>query len=110
MPYLLLQTDIIECDFAKEWMQDFEAFQKALDSQRSATLDGLDAADGPSVDCDSSQYMTSLTSSMALVLDEFYSDLKSCGVSSLTGEGISRFLELVTEAKAEYYNVGFYND
>ncbi|CDS42487.1 GPN loop GTPase 1 [Echinococcus multilocularis] len=106
LPFICVfnKTDIIECDFAMEWMQDFEAFQRALDAQRSAVLDGVDGVDGPLVDCDSSQYMTSLTSSMALVLDEFYNDLKSCGVSSVSGDGMPRFLELVKDAIVEYYN------
>lgn len=103
-----LQTDVIDCDFAIEWMRNFEAFQRALDAQRSATLDGVDWVDGPFVDSDSSQYMTSLTNSMALVLDEFYNDLKSCGVSSFSGDGMPRFLELVKDATAEYYNVSFF--
>ncbi len=89
-------------------MRDFEAFQTALDAQRAATGDGMDAADGPCVDSDTSQYMTSLTSSMSLVLDEFYSDLRSCGVSSVTGEGMSKFMELVGDATEEYFKVSLY--
>ncbi|VDM18331.1 unnamed protein product [Hydatigera taeniaeformis] len=87
LPFICVfnKTDVIECDFAVEWMRDFEAFQKALDAQRSTTL----------------------TNSMALVLDEFYNDLRSCGVSSFSGDGIPRFLELLMDATAEYYNASF---
>ncbi|VDK43623.1 unnamed protein product [Taenia asiatica] len=106
LPFICVfnKTDVIECDFAVEWMRDFEAFQRALDAQRSVALGEVDWVDRPFVDSDSSQYMTSLTNSMALVLDEFYNDLKSCGVSSFSGDGMPRLLELVKDATAEYYN------
>lgn len=39
---------------------------------------------------------------MSLALDEFYSNLRYVGVSSITGSGFDKFLEEVDNAKIEY--------
>ncbi|VEL33800.1 unnamed protein product [Protopolystoma xenopodis] len=92
-------------------MRDFEAFQDALSARQPGYGGPPEAVDsggcggvaGGPLGC--SPYMASLTSSMCLVLDEFYTNLRCCGVSSITGEGMSRLIELVDEAKQEYFNV-----
>ncbi|GAA47713.1 xpa-binding protein 1 [Clonorchis sinensis] len=107
LPFLVVlnKTDIIDCGFAIEWMRDFEAFQDALAGSRST--DGpieleMDSGSGNS---GTSPYMTSLINSMSLVLDEFYNELRCCGVSSITGEGMDKLLQEINLATNEYHEV-----
>lgn len=92
LPFIVVmnKTDVVDSSYAVEWMRDFEAFQEALYAEE---LGGTE---------ESASYMTNLTRSMALALDTFYADLKCCGVSSHTGQGMDEFLKLVDEAVDEY--------
>lgn len=79
------KIDITNHKFAIDWLTDFETFQDALTSDTS--------------------YMSSLTRSMSLVLEEFYSNLTAVGISAVTGEGVVDFFSAVTQATHEYYKV-----
>jgi len=94
LPFILVfnKTDAQPHDFALEWMQDFEAFQRALHDPAGH---GRDANGEPS-------YMNSLMGSMCLVLDEFYNHLRAVGVSAMTGAGMKEFFAAVEDARKEY--------
>ena len=103
LPMILVfnKTDVQDAEFAKEWMTDFEAFQRSLDEEQQAgSFGGMEGSSGGS---GGSGYMGSLLNSMSLMLEEFYSHLSVVGVSAMTGAGIKEFFEAVDE-KAEEFN------
>ena len=78
------KTDIIPFDFAKEWMTEFDCFLDALKPSESG-------------------YMASLSRALCLSMEEFYRQLRTSGVSSLTGDGMELFQSCVDEAVKEYH-------
>ncbi|TYZ59510.1 hypothetical protein PybrP1_002713 [[Pythium] brassicae (nom. inval.)] len=78
------KIDVLRHDFAQEWMTDFEAFQAALDQAQDES------------------YMGSLSRSLSLVLEEFYNNLRSVGVSAATGEGMAELFAAVDAAAQQY--------
>lgn len=88
LPFVIVfnKVDVAPHDFAIEWMEDFEAFQTALDEESAK----------------SDQYITSLTRSMSLALDEFYTTIHAVGVSAATGAGMDELFAAIDLAAKEY--------
>ncbi|XP_064411142.1 GPN-loop GTPase 1 [Latimeria chalumnae] len=84
LPFIVVmnKTDIVDHSFAVEWMQDFETFQDALNQETT--------------------YVSNLTRSMSLVLDEFYSALRVVGVSAIEGTVMEELFQQVAQAAKEY--------
>lgn len=78
------KTDIVPFDFAKEWMTEFDSF-----------LDALRPAE--------SGYMASLSRALCLSMEEFYRQLRTSGVSSLTGDGMDSFQLCIDDSVREYH-------
>lgn len=83
LPFMIVfnKTDVMSSAFATEWMAEFDVFLAALGD---------------------SGYMASLSRALCLALEEFYSQLRCVGVSSLTGDGMDDFMNKVQEGVVEY--------
>jgi len=88
------KTDVVSHEFCLEWMRDYEAFQQALDDM-----------------AESGGFYGSLTRSMSLVLDEFYSNFaNACGVSAVTGDGLDEFWETLQKAATQDFATDYVED
>jgi hypothetical protein len=88
LPLVLVfnKTDVCSHEQAVRWMRDPEAFDEALQREKSS-------------------YMSSLTRSMSLALDEFYRSIRAVGVSAVTGAGMDEFFEAIGAGATEYDRV-----
>lgn len=82
---VLNKTDLQNEQFILDWMKDFDKFLAELEAQED--------------------YLSTLNRSLALVLDEFYSGLKTVAISSVTGKGMDEFIEALEEARKEYLEI-----
>jgi len=86
LPFIVAfnKIDVMEWSFLKEWMEDFEKVGEALSRETS--------------------YVASLARSMSLAMEEFYKNLRSVGVSAVTGEGCDDFIKALQEAREEFHD------
>eukprot|EP00879_Flechtneria_rotunda_P007023 GHRR01007373.1.p1 GENE.GHRR01007373.1~~GHRR01007373.1.p1 ORF type:complete len:289 (+),score=101.14 GHRR01007373.1:624-1490(+) len=84
LPLLLTfnKIDVARHEFALNWMSDFESYAAAVEADSS--------------------YAATLSRSLSLVLDEFYSDIRNVGVSALTGEGMDSLFKAIDACAQEY--------
>lgn len=76
------KIDVTSHAFALEWMQDSQTFDDAVRTGGT--------------------YMSNLTQSMGLMLQEFYQNLTTVGISARTGMGIDEFFAATLVAVKEY--------
>mmetsp|Transcript_74388 Transcript_74388/g.166887 ORF Transcript_74388/g.166887 Transcript_74388/m.166887 type:complete len:253 (-) Transcript_74388:129-887(-) len=86
LPFIVAfnKIDVMPHSFLQEWMQDFDKVGEALSRETS--------------------YVASLARSMSLAMEEFYSNLRSVGVSAVTGQGCADFEKAITEATEEFHS------
>eukprot|EP00441_Pelagodinium_beii_P036273 CAMPEP_0197639938 /NCGR_PEP_ID=MMETSP1338-20131121/14402_1 /TAXON_ID=43686 ORGANISM="Pelagodinium beii, Strain RCC1491" /NCGR_SAMPLE_ID=MMETSP1338 /ASSEMBLY_ACC=CAM_ASM_000754 /LENGTH=340 /DNA_ID=CAMNT_0043212735 /DNA_START=51 /DNA_END=1070 /DNA_ORIENTATION=+ len=77
------KIDVMPHEFLKEWMGDFEKLGDALSRETS--------------------YVASLARSMSLAMEEFYANLRSVGVSAVTGAGCEDFESAIGDACQEFH-------
>eukprot|EP00933_Yihiella_yeosuensis_P054937 TRINITY_DN5351_c6_g1_i1.p1 TRINITY_DN5351_c6_g1~~TRINITY_DN5351_c6_g1_i1.p1 ORF type:complete len:356 (+),score=77.13 TRINITY_DN5351_c6_g1_i1:195-1262(+) len=76
------KIDVMPHGFLQEWMTDFEKLGEALSRETS--------------------YVASLARSMSLAMEEFYANLRSVGVSAVTGSGCDEFEAAIADAAEEF--------
>ena len=88
------KIDVVSHEFCLDWMRDYDAFQTALDDAAST-----------------SGFYGSLTRSLSLVLDEFYTSFThAVGVSAVTGDGMPDFWATVQRAAQQDFCVDYVQD
>jgi GPN-loop GTPase len=88
------KIDVVSHEFCMEWMRDNESFQQALDDT-----------------AETSGFYGSLTRSLSLVLEEFYTNFgNACGVSAYTGDGIDEFWTTVQKAARQDFCMDYIDD
>lgn len=76
------KSDVTNHEFCLEWMKDEDVFEDAVRQ--------------------GSSYMSNLTHSMSLVLQEFYHNLTAVGISSVTGSGFDDLFNATIRCALQY--------
>jgi len=85
LPFMIAfnKIDVMGHDFLKEWMNDFEKVGAALSRESS--------------------YVASLARSMSLAMEEFYQNIRTVGVSAVTGMGCEDWEAALAEVAQEFH-------
>eukprot|EP00812_Abedinium_dasypus_P010943 NODE_4530_length_665_cov_234.924590.p2 GENE.NODE_4530_length_665_cov_234.924590~~NODE_4530_length_665_cov_234.924590.p2 ORF type:complete len:190 (+),score=81.35 NODE_4530_length_665_cov_234.924590:3-572(+) len=84
LPFIIAfnKVDVMPHTFLDEWMKDFDKLGQALSLETT--------------------YVASLARSMSLAMEEFYQNIRSVGVSAVTGQGCADFERALAEASKEF--------
>lgn len=82
MIVVLNKSDVIDPQFAIDWMQNSELFDEAINKDPT--------------------YMACLNQSLTMALDIFYQDLPVVGVSAKTGSGFDELMQAIHTAADDY--------
>lgn len=84
LPLIIIfnKKDVIKEDFCVLWTKDYEELELALNNH--------------------SDYISSYSRSLCLVLEEFYKTIKICGVSSQSGEGFDNLITILGSILKDY--------
>ena len=87
LPFLIVfnKIDIKNHLFALNWMQSIDDFEESLNQSNQT-------------------YMSTLIKSLGNVLDSFYKNIKSVGVSAINGQGIKQLFVEMEKCKKDYFN------
>jgi len=85
LPFMIAfnKVDVMGHSFLQEWMEDFEKIGAALSRESS--------------------YVASLARSMSLAMEEFYRNIRTVGVSAVTGQGVEDWERAVRDAAEEFH-------
>ena len=89
LPFLIVfnKIDVQNHEFALEWMKNSDSFEKSINNDKMKKQ----------------TYMTSLTKSLSQVLDVFYKNINTVGVSAVTGQGMKNLFQQLTVCRKEYF-------
>jgi hypothetical protein len=84
LPLILVfnKKDVVNEEQCFNWMSDYENFMDSLDNE--------------------TEYISSFSRSMCLVLEEFYKNIKYVAVSSKSGDGFDGLINAIKEILNDY--------
>jgi len=90
LPFVMVlnKIDVTSSDSLIQWMTDYDSIEQAINDECQQN----------------DSYSLSLTRSMALMLNEFYSTISVVSVSAATGEGFNTLYAAIDKCRDEYYN------